>query len=128
MKIHKLTVTNVRALKHETFAFKPGMNLLVGLNGLGKTTVLDALRILSAQVLPHANEIRGDSLAFNSDDIRVPASALTAVLECEVPGVDITYTAHQSRTEYKPKEGGNVRDTVTETPKRNSLVAHNKYG
>jgi len=128
MKIQKLTLTNVRAFKQAEFEFRPGMNLLVGLNGLGKTTVLDALRIMLSQVLPHANKIRGDSLNFDSDDIRVSADALSAELKCEVPGADITYTAHKPRAHYIPKQGGNVRDTVTETPKRNTLVAYNKNG
>lgn len=128
MKIQNLTVTNVRAFKHAQFEFAPGMNLLVGLNGLGKTTVLDVLRIMLSQVLPHVNEIRGDSLNFDLDDIRFSADALSAELKCEVPGAVISYTAHKPRAQYIPKEGGNVRDTVTETPKRNTLVARMKNG
>jgi hypothetical protein len=86
------------------------------------------LRILLSQVLPHANEIRGDSLDFSPDDVRVAADSLSAELKCEVPGADISYTAHKPRAQYIPQKGGNVRDTVTETPKRNALVARMKNG
>lgn len=132
MKIQELTLTNVRAFKRAEFEFKPGVNLIVGLNGLGKTTILDVLRILLSQTLPHANEIRGDSLDFTNDDIKlssgVPADALSAELKLQMPGYDLTYTVHKPRGEYIPKEGGNVRDAVIETPGKYRLIADNKGG
>ena len=41
MNIKRLELTHLRAFKHAEFNFIPGMNLLVGVNGVGKTTVLD---------------------------------------------------------------------------------------
>ncbi|MCX7046449.1 MAG: AAA family ATPase [Candidatus Sumerlaeota bacterium] len=45
MRIDKLTVQNFRGFKERTFEFRPGFNLLVGENGSGKTSVLEALSI-----------------------------------------------------------------------------------
>src|SRR5665213_207012 len=128
MKIQNLTLTNVRAFSHETFEFKPGMNLLVGLNGLGKTTVLDVLRILLSQVLPHANAIRSDLLDFVRTDVRASAESLSVELKCEVPAANLTYTVHKPLIKYIPKEGGSVRESVTETPSKRTLVANTKNG
>lgn len=48
MQIRKLSLTNVRGFDHAEFEFQPGMNLLVGVNGAGKSTVLDALVSISS--------------------------------------------------------------------------------
>lgn len=45
MRIDRLTVTNFKNFKEETFEFHRQFTLLVGDNGTGKTAVLDALRI-----------------------------------------------------------------------------------
>ena len=45
MRIDRLTVSNFKKFKEETFEFHRQFTLLVGDNGSGKTAVLDALRI-----------------------------------------------------------------------------------
>ena len=46
MKIKRLELANFRIFEQATFDFQPGMNLLIGINGVGKSSVLDALRML----------------------------------------------------------------------------------
>ncbi|MCP5452899.1 MAG: AAA family ATPase, partial [Spirochaetaceae bacterium] len=46
MNIHSLTLRNFRRYVAADFAFHPRFTVLIGENGLGKTTVLDALSIL----------------------------------------------------------------------------------
>jgi predicted ATP-binding protein involved in virulence len=45
MRIDQLTVQNFKGFKKETFEFDKSFNLLVGVNGSGKTSVLDALAV-----------------------------------------------------------------------------------
>lgn len=45
MKIDKLELRNFRAFKHFKCQFGTGVNVLVGLNGFGKTSILDAIAI-----------------------------------------------------------------------------------
>src|ERR1700733_13186239 len=45
MRIDDLTVTNFNGFAHRTFSFNQHFNLLVGDNGSGKTSVLDALAV-----------------------------------------------------------------------------------
>ena len=48
MHIETLRITNIRAIETAELRFSPGFNLLVGVNGVGKTTVLSVrLRSLS---------------------------------------------------------------------------------
>lgn len=46
MKLETLQITNFRGIHSMTIPFHPKMNVLVGVNGAGKSTVLDALAIL----------------------------------------------------------------------------------
>ncbi|MCR5165412.1 MAG: AAA family ATPase [Thermoguttaceae bacterium] len=46
MKLDSLQITNFRGIHSMDFEFHPRMNVLVGFNGAGKSTVLDALAVL----------------------------------------------------------------------------------
>lgn len=76
MKINKLEITNFRAFTHAEFTFQPSMNLLVGINGVGKTTVLDALRVSLSKVLPDLFGIKGSKLSLDQSDIRIGSQSL----------------------------------------------------
>ena len=43
MKVTHLKLTNVRVIESAEFAFQPGFNLVVGVNGVGKTTLMRTL-------------------------------------------------------------------------------------
>ena len=45
MKLKKLTLENFRGFKHFECEFQPGINVLVGLNGSGKTSRLEAISV-----------------------------------------------------------------------------------
>ncbi|AOA06212.1 hypothetical protein BFC21_10605 [Pseudomonas sp. TMW 2.1634] len=51
MHLHSLTMTKVRQFEQRTFEFQPGFNLLIGENGVGKTTIFDCARIWQKSVL-----------------------------------------------------------------------------
>lgn len=46
MYLSKLTVKNFRRLKNVTFKFVEGLNVIVGANNIGKSALVDALRVL----------------------------------------------------------------------------------
>lgn len=43
MRIDKLTLTNYKCFENETFHFNPHFNVIIGKNGIGKTSLLDAI-------------------------------------------------------------------------------------
>ena len=53
MQLKRLELNSFRIFEQATFDFQPGMNLIVGINGVGKSSVLDALRMLLAKALPN---------------------------------------------------------------------------
>lgn len=48
MEVLNLTLTDFRNYEHAEVSFQPGLNLVVGKNGQGKTNLLEAVHILSA--------------------------------------------------------------------------------
>ena len=76
MTINQLTLTNFKNYESRTFDFNGSMNLIVGLNGVGKTNLLDSIYYLcmcksrtagsDRNILRKANEERADFFRLES--------------------------------------------------------------
>jgi DNA repair exonuclease SbcCD ATPase subunit len=53
--IETLTIENWKAFEQRTFRFDKGVNFLVGKNGTGKTTVLEAISLALSGDTSHPN-------------------------------------------------------------------------
>ncbi|MBN3923910.1 AAA family ATPase [Nostoc sp. NMS4] len=100
MRLKQLALTQFRGFEQVTFDFHPGMNLLVGINGVGKSTVLDALRILLSQVLPKFTASKSKLIPFKTSDIKINRDAFTAKLQFDAVGIPFEYLVHKPREEY----------------------------
>lgn len=65
--IDHLTLENFRCFEHLEIDFDPSLTVLVGVNGSGKTAVLDAISIALEPLLP--------SFSSSSEDIFKPEDA-----------------------------------------------------
>lgn len=113
MKITSLKLTNIRSIETAEFRFKPGFNLIVGVNGVGKSTVLDALRICLSRILPSTTESRAKPLSFDKSDIRSDFRDfpfLDANLSLTI-GVDkLRFTRRQWRETFAADEEENLKE------------------
>jgi predicted ATP-binding protein involved in virulence len=109
MQLKKLSLTNFRVFQQAEFEFKPGMNLIVGVNGAGKSTVLDAIRIIFAQVLPQLTACPKTQLTLRPDDISIGKNALLAEMTFILGDIDFEYQALKPRQTYS-------QNTRLETP------------
>ena len=83
MKVVSIKLANVRSIKTAELHFQPGFNLVVGDNGVGKTTILDALAsCLFEFERVYNNSDAGGPRPFGDDDIHVEAASLD--VECDV--------------------------------------------
>lgn len=123
MNVSRLRVAQLRAFNEAEFEFRPGLNLLVGINGVGKSTVLDALRFLLSQILSELVAVRDRTfrLDFAPDDTKVGRDFLDAEVSCEIDGTSFSYLVHKPREEFQPNpeaKEGQVREQTIDTPER----------
>lgn len=121
MKIAKLDVSGLRGFAQATFEFDPCFTLLVGVNGVGKSSVLEALRISLSRVLPKFTASRAGPLAFSVDDIRIGSSALSLRADFRFGDDPRHFLMHVPRERYAKGEEGSVRHGVIETPEREEM-------
>jgi predicted ATP-binding protein involved in virulence len=100
MLLKSLTLTNVRAFNQAEITFQPGMNLIAGINGVGKSTILDAIRIMLSQALPRFTAAKSSNLAFNIGHITVEKDFLVATLKFHASNIDFQYSAPKLREEH----------------------------
>jgi predicted ATP-binding protein involved in virulence len=80
MKITRLTLDNVRAFEEAEFVFNPGFNLIIGINGAGKSTALDAIRFCGSHLLSALQRVPFRPFGLGVDDIHGPAPFAEAAL------------------------------------------------
>src|ERR687888_196258 len=98
MIVTRLKLANLRAIEAAEFRFQPGLNLIVGINGVGKTSVLDSLGVCLSAVTKQANGLRGRVETFAAEDIRAGTEALMVECGVRLGGRDHTYLVHKPRT------------------------------
>ena len=120
MNLARFKITNLRAIETAEFSFQPGFNLIVGVNGVGKTSVLDALAVCLSAITKQTNQIRIPVEGFVEDDIRIGAEALTVECSFDLGGDQYTYLIHKPRTSSAPqiRKAGQPREQVHATPER----------
>lgn len=118
MIVTRLRLAGVRAIEAAEFSFQPGFNLIVGVNGAGKSTVLDALAVCLSAVTKQANKLRSPVEAFTLRDIRMGAAALTVECGVRIHEREHSYLVHKPRESSVAQKSkvGMPREQVHETP------------
>ena len=80
MKIDSLSLTNFRAFKRLEVDFSDHLNLFIGSNAQGKTTILEAIHLLSLMTSPLAGSDR-ELVNFQTLSDEIPVGRITAVVE-----------------------------------------------
>lgn len=116
MLIRKLTLTNFRAYTQAEFVFKQGLNLLVGINGVGKTSVLDALRVCLSVIYPNITETKHRKESFKESDIKIGADYLQVSCDFTYLSTNYNLLIVKRKQSYVINETDNIREQTTETP------------
>lgn len=108
MNIEKLIINNYKAIESTEINLQPGMNLLVGDNGVGKTSILEAIVVALGGLFTNVAGVSKKNIA--KDDIRISidnlGDAATGVtyhtpvaIECQMRIDDIVYQWNRSRVD-----------------------------
>ena len=108
MRIRKLEINNLRVLENAEFDFDPQLNLIVGVNGVGKSTVLEALRICSSRILPHITKSRTKAMSFSIDDIRSGFPFLDVEVSFEHNRQEFRYTRREWSERFAVDDQENI--------------------
>ena len=110
MIIDSLKLANIRAIENAEFRFRPGFNLIAGVNGVGKTTVLDILRICVSRILSCWPKPRVKSISFKADDIRGDFAFLDADVSLSMNEEEFRFLARKWREEIAADDVNNLRN------------------
>lgn len=80
MIVHRIELTNFRGFEDDTFDFGPGMNLIAGVNGAGKSSVLDALRITLSRSLAKDFTTKEQPIPHGRSDFRYGSAFWTLLV------------------------------------------------
>lgn len=124
MIVTSLKLANVRAIEAAEFWFRPGFNLIVGVNGVGKSSVLDSLRVCLSAFVRKANDLRARVEALGVDDIRAGADALTVECDVQLDRMEFRYVIHRPREDSTPQVSkvGMPREQVHPTPTKSGFI------
>jgi predicted ATP-binding protein involved in virulence len=122
MNVTRLQVAGLRAFEQADFVFNPHVSLLVGINGVGKTTVLDALRTCLSKILPDLTASRSRPLPFTIEDLRVGSPSMTVQLSLTLAGRDFSFVVHKQRETTIAHKEGEVREQTVDTPDKETCT------
>lgn len=122
MQIEKLHLKNFRGIYQTEISFSEGLNLIAGVNGVGKTAVLDVLRILISLVLPSMTYAPKYGLGFEATDIMNNRQSMMAELTFRCHHNQYSYTVHKSNEKWIDSGKTEVRSQAIDTPDHHKLA------
>lgn len=92
MKLTKLSLCNFRGFQQLDLEFSPDVTVLVGVNGAGKTSVLDAISLMLSCLINGVKNGRPEAPQLLPNDMRVGASTATIELQADLNGASTTWS------------------------------------
>ena len=109
MKILKINLDNFRLFPSLELVFSKQVTVLVGVNGAGKTSILDALAILLSRLIGRIRSTKGTGRFFTDSDIRLNLSETANSLEIEFNDNPISWTVSKTKRGRKKQRITNLK-------------------
>lgn len=121
MKIDYIKVNNFRAFRNAVFEFKLGMNVIVGINGAGKSSLLDLLRIIISRSVGKFYDPKIQLLPILDKDFSIGTDVLTVETGFSIDYTfqkdHYTYILHKNLEAYRHSNvQGDVRQQTIQLP------------
>lgn len=100
MILRELTLANYRPFREESFAFSERVTVIAGVNGRGKTAILDGISLLLSRLLPQVTPAKGGYKYSSLQDIHHGESALQLSLAASFNNIRVEFSIN-----YNPEDG-----------------------
>ena len=121
MRIRELSIQNYRAFgERQTFAFSSSFTAIAGINGRGKTSLLDGLALLASRILPHISPARSGYRTLGPLDLHDGHGPLSLTMKINCGDIPIEFGIFLDKDAQAPK--------VTKLPPAVKEAARNVYG
>ena len=92
MRIRELTLQNYRVYtERPPFSFSDRFTVVAGINGRGKTALLDGLALLCSRFLPHVSSARSGYRRITSRDVHAGTMSAELTMQVTCAGIPIEY-------------------------------------
>lgn len=121
MRIRELTIQNYRAFgERQTFPFSSSFTAIAGINGRGKTSLLDGLALLASRILPQISPARSGYRTLGPLDLHDGHGPLSLSMKINCGDIPIDFGVSLDEDSQAPK--------VTKLPPAVKNAARNIYG
>jgi len=94
--LRELTVSNFRPFRHETFQFSSRVTVIAGINGRGKSAILDALALLLSRLLPQVTPAKRGYKYLQPQDVHHGETALKVGLNASFEHIPVEFSIRYS--------------------------------
>ena len=92
MKIRELTLRNYRVFaEYSTFKFVDRFTVVAGINGRGKTALLDGLAVLCSRFLPHVSLARSRNRTITPSEVHLGMESAELGMKVNCAGIPLEY-------------------------------------
>ena len=103
MIIKHLVIENFRAIEYLELDCSNSVNVFIGDNGAGKSTVLDAINILYSWLVARLDSTKGKGKSIQKDDIRIGAQYCFLSVMVEHHGTHASWSLYKSKQASHPE-------------------------
>ena len=115
MIIKRLSLANFRGFRQTEIDFQPGVNVIAGVNGVGKSSVLDAICVLLSHAIRELTPSRSKYIRLRSGDLRLGASSIDLSIEFTLRDHAYEYLIHEnSKQDLLTKNEGSYQTRLTD--------------
>lgn len=106
MKVKRIELNNFRPFKHLEIDFRDQLNVFVGVNGAGKTSILDSLAILLSRLIGRIQSSHGTGRFFSDEDIHIGAAET-------VNDIDLLFRNEEVSWKVTKNKRGRKKQTIS---------------
>jgi predicted ATP-binding protein involved in virulence len=103
MRIRELHLKNYRPFKEAKIGFSDQFTVIAGINGKGKTAILEALALLISRLLPQISPAKGGYRSFSTADIHADEGRTLLTLKANCAGIPLEFSGSFSRHSRRQK-------------------------